>query len=1081
MTKGLTLQEKLQEQPRKLTPAIVTGGGFKGDITASGLGASPFLKAAIPEDQVSSFGKLEVMKAAFERENTIGSFVASELSGAGQPDPNFDVIDNIRGTKYEPHLNRFKEAFNQNDFDKITRNIDREEDNSELLDNAGAFGIVSMFGASLLDPINLIPIGGEAYKAWRVGKVAKGALRTGTAGLVSTTASEAILQSTQETRTKEESLINIGAGTVLSGILGGAAAKLSKADFDVMAEKMRSDSMSPEAPFDIDPVTQEIVPRSAGAKQVVPYEELYAKYTEETIAKGKEPVTLEAYTNKLESLSAGIGGSAAAIAKSLSKINPLLRVFNSKSLEGRTLLQDLATHNMLVGKNEVGVASQQSVETAVKQWRAGLGEAVPANKKSFLLYKNRVKSEGADSPIKNQVAWNTEVSKAMRRGDTHEIPEVAAAAKEWRSKVFEPLKNGAIETKILPEDVQVETATSYLSRLWNRKAVIANEVELRKIIFTKLKEVELPKLEALRKQELRDLEIKLSRASKKDTKGFAKLEENYNKERIKFDADFGDKDLYSSEITDGILSNLKGETRFGGVSNYDFKITKRGPLKERTLSFIRDEEVEQFLENDIEAIANRYTRIMGTDVELARKFEGDVNLENRLAKVADEYKALAEKAKSDKERVALQKEKQSVLTDLGALRDIMRGTYGTPDNPDALIVRSGRVARQLNYVTKLGGVVVSSIADMTRTVGVHGLGRFSKGLGRAITNSKGMKLNIAEGQKAGNVLERVLHTRLATLAELTDPLNSGQSIFERFMSNVSNLGTKFNGIALWNDVQKGFASVMTQQRMIEEMDNLVKGTIKKNDRTYLAFLGIDADNINMIKKQIDTHSFKEDSLWVANTEKWTDAEAVSIYRNALNQDVDRTIVSKTAGDVPLWMNTELGKVIGQFKSFTFASTQQVLISGLQQADAAALNGFICSASLGMLVYYLKSGIAGRETSEDPRKWIAEGIDRSGYLGIIMEINNISEKVSRGKVGINPLIGGEVMSRYVNRNGLGALMGPSFGLGQDTYQIAGAIATGEITESDVRAFRRNLPFQNIFYIQWLFNDMEKGLNQTLGTE
>jgi hypothetical protein len=231
-------------------------------------------------------------------------------------------------------------------------------------------------------------------------------------------------------------------------------------------------------------------------------------------------------------------------------------------------------------------------------------------------------------------------------------------------------------------------------------------------------------------------------------------------------------------------------------------------------------------------------------------------------------------------------------------------------------------------------------------------------------------------------------------------------------------------------------------------------------------------------KQLEIHGTKERNLHVANTDKWTNTDAVRLFRNALNQDVDRTIVTKTAGDVPLFMNTELGKAIGQFKSFAFASTQQVLIQRLQQADAAALTGFISAVSLGMLSYYLKSLVAGRETSDDPKKWIVEGIDKSGVLGIIMEINGISEKMTGGKIGINGLIGGEMMSRYVSRNIVDTLAGPTAGQLKDIQSIGSAIATGEIKESDVKAFRRMLPYQNIFYLQKLFDSLEKRADEQL---
>ncbi len=408
-------------------------------------------------------------------------------------DPNYDPFSDIPPEKLD-FVENYKYANNPQEVSTITNRINQQLENKRILNEEVGTGAALIGGlfAGVTDPINFIPIGGELYKSFKIGNVARGALRTGTAGLISATAAEGILQAEQETRSAEESAMNIASATLLSGVLGGAGSALSKEKFHETAGKLNKDITIDKADLEIDPQTQEL--RSVGAKQVVAYDSLYQDYLKENLPTGKQPMTLREFQNKQESLVGGVGGSAGVIAKSLSKINPLLRTFNSQSVEAKSLLQDLATHNMIVGKNEAGIASQQSVETSVKQWRAGLGEALPVNNTAFKEYKIRAAQEGMQSPIKNIADWNVEVSKAMRRGDVSNIPEVAKAAKEWRSKVFDPLKNAAIETKLLPQDVKPETAVSYLSRLWNKKAIIAKESDLREIISNKLRDVELPKV-----------------------------------------------------------------------------------------------------------------------------------------------------------------------------------------------------------------------------------------------------------------------------------------------------------------------------------------------------------------------------------------------------------------------------------------------------------------------------------------------------------------------------------------------------------------------------------------------------------
>ena len=119
--------------------------------------------------------------------------------------------------------------------------------------------------------------------------------------------------------------------------------------------------------------------------------------------------------------------------------------------------------------------------------------------------------------------------------------------------------------------------------------------------------------------------------------------------------------------------------------------------------------------------------------------------------------------------------------------------------------------------------------------------------------------------------------------------------------------------------------------------------------------------------------------------------------------------------------------------------------------------------MGMFSYYLKSNIAGRETSDDPAAWVIEGIDRSGAVGVIGEINNTIEKISSNSVGVRPLLGiSAPASRFVSRSVSESILGPTFGsLLSTTVAASNALTSKEpMTEADVRALRRLVPLQNL---------------------
>ena len=162
----------------------------------------------------------EIIPDAFRMENTIGSLMGYEAP-IGQFDSDFNPMDLIPEDHSE-YMNDYARAYNQEDFNRINAGITEELETKQRLSEDGGWGMSAMMAAGVLDPINLIPMAGAGYKAYRTGQVMKGALGGMGAGLGSTLLAETALQSTQFARTAEESAINIAAGTVFGGIVGGS-------------------------------------------------------------------------------------------------------------------------------------------------------------------------------------------------------------------------------------------------------------------------------------------------------------------------------------------------------------------------------------------------------------------------------------------------------------------------------------------------------------------------------------------------------------------------------------------------------------------------------------------------------------------------------------------------------------------------------------------------------------------------------------------------------------------------------------------------------------------------------------------
>lgn len=549
---------------------------------------------------------------------------------------------------------------------------------------------------------------------------------------------------------------------------------------------------------------------------------------------------------------------------------------------------------------------------------------------------------------------------------------------------------------------------------------------------------------------------------------------------------------YAQDVARQIFDHYTGRSENSGTVP-DFAVPlATGPLKERTFN-IPDQLIEPWLENDIGRIAERYARTMAAQIELTRKF-GRADMRDQFARMAQEYRDLREQVglaknadealqivgqrpgtldafnawrrKEDvntvtKERILqwLSKDEDEAARDMRAGRDLLLGRYKMEENQgDWGTISRGLLA--FNYIRAMGGAVIANLGDLYRSAMVHGLGRFmSEGIKPLVTNLEGFRASVKEAQLAGQVGEAWLHQRLATFAEIGDPYGKGNAV-ERLMENASRVASKWNGLQMFTDFSKSIASVTSQGRI---MDAVLAG----KDQKYLRFLGIDSFMEGRIKEQVRAHSKMIDGIRVAETERWTDEEAVRAYRAALSKDVDSITVERSVGDVPLFANTPTGRLILQFRTYNLAANQRVLLRGLQEDQARFVGSIVALTSIGMLVSALRSWRGGEErwdkfkqSANNPGYLIGEGLDMSGIFTIPFEVANTVEKLTQPSgFSFNPIKTpmmaafpgrsqqGE-STRFASRDPIGALLGPSAGLPMTAAKALGG---------DFKAASQLIPF------------------------
>lgn len=1042
--------------------------------------------------------------AAFRLDNSLGSFIASAPFSQFDKVDGYNPFDNNAAdlTGYEDYADSFIDAGSPEETLAIKHRIDTQMQDRAFLSEAGGAGIISSMAMGLVDPINVasvfVPLGAVERGGSAISTAARFAAANAGAGV----ASELSLNETQETRTLGQSAMNVVVDAMVGGILGVGAQVLAGAG----AREAVNASVSAN-------LRGTDAPQSIGAAQVF-------------------NTTLD------QEQLAGLG----LFNKTLS-INPGGRLAQSPARSSRAINQQLAENNYFFAKNDEGLATFTAAETKIKQYDTMLYKQMENTKDAYQAYSKNIRTTGGKRM--NFVDFNEAVGAAMRRGDQSDIPEVAQAAASIRP-IFEATKVRMQELGILPEDVSVSTAQSYLPRVYKFDKILSDRTEFRGRIATWLRGISYggaekatarlekinaglndaadaaPKAKALadditasqawvgREAELkteiaaRDKIIKESddaaavTAAKAERDAFSRhsdILENTKKYQSELRAlnkkvkstdrlnASRERNLKNSEplsreeaedAADEIVNKIIGApSGFVPADVIPEKIIGRaGFTKSRSL-LIPDERIEDFLESDINHVMESYLRQIGPEIELTARF-GSKDMGEQIRQVSEEYTQLIREAKTPKERAKLEKQRSADLRDIEGMRDRLIGTYGAPRDPRSFFVRAGRVARNVNFLRLLGGMTISALPDLARPMMQHGLAKSLQPLGVMLRNMSAIKAGTKDLREMAVGLDYVLSTRTKAIADLTDPY-SRRSALEKGL----NWGTqKFGNWSLmnqWNTTLKSWSGLIVQSRILDNAQLLSAGKeVPQKEIRKLAQLGIDQGMLGRIAEQYSKHGEDMDGLLTGHSHLWDDRIVREAFQAAVLKDVDSTIVTPGAGDTPLMMSTEAGKIIMQFKTFIFASHNRVLASGIQQGDASFYLGALGSIALGAMVYTMKQNLSGREVDYRPNNLVKEGLDRSGMLGWLSEPVNTVENMSGGRFGLGAMFGAPPVSRFQSRNAIGALMGPTFDMAGDGATIANGVLNGEFDDKQTHAVRKLLPYQNLFYISPLLNRVEEQL-------
>lgn len=1006
-------------------------------------------KAKVPDIDIDKPTIGESTLAAFSVHNPIFSNIRY-YEGDNSIDEDFDPFDkeqyDLKG--FEGDIEEFAKAGTREKANRIKAGILERNEFRKTIDEDGWRGVALSMVSGTLSPENFIPAA-VAITSFKTGAQAlKVGLSTAATAGVSAAAAEGALHYVQPERTVEESAYAVGGAMLLSGILGGGITGIKTKKFQQIAKVIEAD------------LKRGGMDTSVGAMEaaILKGDKLKVK-----TAFGYGEIDLFNYLNM---------GPGARL-----EINPL----DSAKLAGRQLEANPST----IRGNADFDASPQSAEIFIRKWDGDFREIIRTESDLYAKYRGtgegsslmRRKLRAATDIVTREDKYlspydfSIEVGKAGAMDDIHHIPEVQEAAQAMRKLTNKILEESKKVGK-LPKDFEFDsvTAPTWAMRIYSRTKIAARKPEVVKRITEWLqsggsRQAEIDNLLV----RLKDLDVKTQgpMVDKLRTK-IEKLENSMDSLASKDLAEIQDAAI---TYVDRILGNEGVITR-----NEAIKFGKASPFHARTL-LIPDEILDELgiLERDSLKMMDKLRRRVVPEIEISRAF-GDLDMKETKTKMLEELNRRVDLATTDKERLALQKSFEEAVEDLDAIRDRLLGVYKAPKNGDDIVRRTSFGARLWAYMTHMGGMTVSSIPDIGSVITDVGFKRYVKTL-YALTGKQFRLLSNKDKAAIGVGADLWLHSRSNALYEVGDPLGKTTKL-ERGMKAAGENFSFFAMMDGWNSANKFIAATAIEDRIANAVLDLVSGKIRPVDIEKLASAGINEVTARGIAAQIQKHGTKMRGIHITRFREWDEGteHLSSKLAAAILRDTDDAIVTKGAADAPLWLSSELGKHIGQFQNFSISANRRLVQKNLQrmghikEGDMAVMNGMLVMMAMGYLSYEAHSVLQGRDTSQDTTQTkIREAFDRSGIGAAIWQI---PQTVNRAT--------GDVMwessSRFKARPQLGALMGPTFGMGERMISLPSEIKKDGLSDSVISTGRRFVPYNNMFYMRWLFDNFEERLKE-----
>lgn len=909
-----------------------------------------------PEEKPkSSF--VDTLGAAFSQENIISGVARAFTEGLPNKtgsNLDFSPFDNdgemISG--YEDFADKFVGANSEEDVQLIKNSIDREMNNKETLANAPTWmNVVSHLAAGAADPTMLIPLVGAMTKATRTGRLIEGAVTGAAVGVTSGLARETGFQATQETRSLEESGLNVLMEGALGGILGGAVGAMSSAGRSAARVDLAGILGEDELKIRVGDNKELSVQRSIGAAEADIRDQ-------------------EGLARINESFARVFGGGAEWL------MAPSLRGLTSGHGVMRQFTNRVFNHNFLLNKELAGDARGTIAENVMRRNEAKMIQANSKVKSLFMKATGRKSETLAALNIgrKGGVSYRQfqeRISKALRDENyVDDIPEVRKAADVYRAEM-DTLVKQMEELKILPDDLTAAQKRNYLSRVYDTKKM--NDVGVRNRFINKV----------------------------------SNYYREFNPDGTARATPLDDGD--AAELAQKTYENIMGE----GDQSFAFNevpesiIAKGRFTKERSL-LMEDKDLEEFLVNDAELIVSGYHKRATSLIEMQKALNdlGASSLADFKKSIVAEGNQRLNKAADPKARDAIRREINDDVKLADNMYRAMTGSLTKPGSADRFV----NALLKFQTMRLLGGVTISSMSEMAMAPFRHGLlNTLKDGYLPMMRDWRAAKIAKDQLKDLDVGLENEVNNILRSLSSDEVELGAKTTEFDRMMNVASQTFGKATGLTYYTSFGRRIASQVASADIVRHLKRVKSGKASELDIGTLANWGIGKAQHERVLAQIEKHVQKRNGSYITNLHLWDDDVAKDAFSNAIQNNVESVILKPGKGDVPIFaQSSNIGRLAFQFKSFISAATGKIGISGLQRRDAKVLQGLLALTVMGGLSGMVKDKIAGKEISDDPTEFILEGISNSGVLGLLgttaLDISRVYANPSTRRFGAESVQG-----------------------------------------------------------------------------